>query len=95
MVRNPPANVGDARDTGSIPGSGRPPGLEKKWQPTPVFLPGIFHGQRSLEGTIHRVTRDTIHGATKSCRHGEAGRLALLLLHVINVTCPRNLKNKN
>jgi len=22
----------------------------KKWQPTPVFLPGNFHGQRSLEG---------------------------------------------
>ena len=24
--------------------------LEKKWQPTPVFLPGKFHGQRSLAG---------------------------------------------
>ena len=24
--------------------------LEKKWQPTPVFLPGEFHGQRSLAG---------------------------------------------
>ena len=22
----------------------------KKWQPTPAFLPGKFHGQRSLEG---------------------------------------------
>ena len=22
----------------------------KKWQPTPVFLPGKFHGQRSLAG---------------------------------------------
>ena len=22
----------------------------RKWQPTPVFLPGEFHGQRSLEG---------------------------------------------
>jgi len=21
-----------------------------KWQPTPVFLPGKFHGQRSLAG---------------------------------------------
>ena len=26
-------------DVGSIPGLGRYPGL-KKWQPTPVFLPG-------------------------------------------------------
>ena len=22
----------------------------RKWQPTPVFLPGEFHGQRSLKG---------------------------------------------
>ena len=22
----------------------------RKWQPTPVFLPGDFHGQRSLVG---------------------------------------------
>ena len=26
MVKNPAANVGDARDVGSIPGSGRSPG---------------------------------------------------------------------
>ena len=26
MVENPPANTGDAGDTGSIPGSGRSPG---------------------------------------------------------------------
>ena len=26
MVKNPPANAGDARDAGSIPGSGRSPG---------------------------------------------------------------------
>ena len=26
MVKNPLANAGDARDTGSIPGSGRSPG---------------------------------------------------------------------
>ena len=26
VVKNPPANAGDTRDVGSIPGSGRPPG---------------------------------------------------------------------
>ena len=26
MVKNPPTNAGDARDAGSIPGLGRPPG---------------------------------------------------------------------
>ena len=28
MVKNPPANAGDARDTSSIPRSGRCPGVE-------------------------------------------------------------------
>ena len=32
-----------AGDLGSIPGLGR-------WLPTPVFLPGEFHGPRSLTG---------------------------------------------
>ena len=26
VIKNPPANAGDIRDSGSIPGSGRPPG---------------------------------------------------------------------
>ena len=34
---------------GSIPGSGRSPG-EGNGKPTPVFLPGESHGQRSLVG---------------------------------------------
>ena len=49
MVKNPPANAGDVRDMGLIPGSGRFP-WRRKWLPTSVFLPGEFHGQRSLEG---------------------------------------------
>ena len=36
-------------DPGSIPGSGRCRG-EGNGYPTPVFLPGEFHGQRSLVG---------------------------------------------
>jgi len=43
--------VFSAGDPGLIPGSGRSPG-EEKWQPTPVFLPGKSHGQRSLVGYI-------------------------------------------
>ena len=34
-------------DLGSIPGLVRSPG-RRAWQPTPVFLPGESHGQRSL-----------------------------------------------
>ena len=47
MVKNPPANAGDVRDAGSIPESERSRG-GRTWQPTPVFLPGESHGQRSL-----------------------------------------------
>ena len=38
VVKNPPANSGDLRDTGWIPGSEDP--LEEDWQVTPVVLPG-------------------------------------------------------
>ena len=38
-----------AGDQGSIPGFGKIP-WRRGWQPTPVFLPGESHGQRSLEG---------------------------------------------
>ena len=29
----------------------------RKWQPTPVFLPGEFPGQRNLVGTVHGVPK--------------------------------------
>ena len=37
----------NAGDLGSIPGLGRSPGGRHS-NPTPVFLPGEFHGQKSL-----------------------------------------------
>ena len=49
VVKNLPANAGDIRDSGSIPGSGRFP-LRRAQQPTPVFLPRESLGQRSLVG---------------------------------------------
>ena len=38
----------NAGDLGSIPGLGRSP-RERECQPTPVFVPGESHGQRSLD----------------------------------------------
>ena len=47
-----PANAENTRDSGSIPG-------KIPWRrallPTQVFLPGEFHGQRSLAGHSHGV----------------------------------------
>ena len=55
MVKNLPANIGDV---GSIPGSGKFP-WRRKWQATPVFLPGKSHGQRNLAGTIHGLAKES------------------------------------
>ena len=57
MVKNPPANAGDVRDSGSISGSGR--------------LPGGRHGnplQNScLENPVDRgAWRATVHSVAKS-----------------------------
>ena len=48
VVKNLPINAGDVRHrfdpwVGKIP-------WRRAWQPTPVFLPGESHGQRSLAG---------------------------------------------
>ena len=49
VIKNLPASSGDTRDAGLIPGSGRFP-WNRKCQPITLFLPGKFHGQRSLAG---------------------------------------------
>ena len=45
MVKNPP----EMQET-QVRYLGWENPLEKKWLPTPVFLPGEFHGQRRLAG---------------------------------------------
>jgi len=54
MVKNLPANAGDTRDVGSIPGSGRSPreGNDNLLQYSCLEK---FHGQRSLEGYIQSM----------------------------------------
>ena len=48
VVTNLPANAGDS---GLVPGPERSQiPWRREWQPTPVFLPGKSHGQRSLAG---------------------------------------------
>ena len=49
MVKDLPASAGDAGVVGSIPGLGKIP-WRRKWQLTPIFLPGESHGQRTLAG---------------------------------------------
>ena len=47
MVKNLPTNAGDTGDLGLIPAFGKIPWM-RKLLPTPVFLPGRFHEQKSL-----------------------------------------------
>ena len=56
MVKNPPA-VQELQETMLDPWVRKVP-WKREWQPTPVFFPGEFHGQRSLMGYI-------VHGVTK------------------------------
>ena len=55
MGKNPPANGEDSFN----PWVRKFP-WRRKWQPTPVFLPGESHRQRSLAGraTVNRVTKN-------------------------------------
>ena len=51
VVKNPPANAGDRKICRFDPWVQKVP-WRRKWQPAPVFLPGEYHGQRSLAGCI-------------------------------------------
>ena len=56
VVKNPPANAGDTRDTGSIPGSGRSPG-EGNGNP-PQFSSLVNPMERGAWQAVgHRVTK--------------------------------------
>ena len=55
VVKNSCANAGDTGDADSTTGSRN--SWRKEWQPTPAFLPGKSHGQRSLAATVHGVAK--------------------------------------
>ena len=59
LVKNPPANAGDSRDLGSIPGSGRSAGEEN----------GNLLQYSSLENSVDRRARwATVYGVAKSLK---------------------------
>ena len=60
VVVNPPANAGDARDVGSIPGLGRSPGVGNG-NPLQYILPGKLHGQMNLVG----------YSSTEGCKESD------------------------
>ena len=57
-VKNLPANDGEVMRCRFNPQVGKIP-WRRAWQPTPVFLPGESHGQRSLARHMGRKESDT------------------------------------
>ena len=56
MVKNPPANAGDIRDAGSIPGSGRSPGEEHGNPLQYSCLENPMDGE-TCQATVHKVAK--------------------------------------
>ena len=63
-VKNPPANAGDARDAGLIPGSGRSPG-EGHGNPLQYSCLENPMDRGAWKVTVHGVARVTYNLATK------------------------------
>ena len=73
MVKNPPDN---ARDWGSIP-------WRRKWQPTPRFMPGEFHGQRDWGGFLPMGSQRVGHElVTKEQQRACSVHVFLMTYHV-------------
>ena len=57
MVKNPPANLGDIRDTGSIPVLGRSPG-EGNGNPLQYSYMESSMDRGAYRATVHRVAKN-------------------------------------
>ena len=103
VVKNPPANAGDMRDTGSIPGSGRSPGVEN----------GNPLQYSCLKNPVDREAWwATVHGVAKSwtwmstCVHPHTHRVLSLikiknpcsmvtLMNLLSKTFVQHIMNKS
>ena len=68
MLKNPPANTGDVRDAGSIPGLGRSPAREHGY---PLLYSGL---EKSMDrgarrATVHRIAKSWIQLKQLSMRN--------------------------
>ena len=80
------------RGSGFHPRVGKIP-WTRKWQPTPIFLHGEFHGQRSLAGYSQSMgvakSRTQLYDEHFSCFLGKGANIVYICLHT------RFLLNKN
>ena len=65
MVKNPPANAGDSRDVGSIPGSGISPG-EGNGNPRRNYCLENSIGRVAWQATVQRVAKSWTRLSTQA-----------------------------
>ena len=77
MVKNPPANEEDTRETGSIPGSGRFPGVENGCPLRYSYLENSMD-RGAWQATVHgvRKSRTRLSMCTHACAHTHTPRRA-------------------
>ena len=68
VIKNPPANSGDVRDTGSIPGSGSSPG-EKQGNPLQYTCLENSMDSGAWQATVHGVTKSQTQLSTRVHPH--------------------------
>ena len=66
MVKNPPANAGDTRDAGSVPGSERSPG-EGSGNPLQYSCLENFMDRGAWRATVHEVAKSQTRLSTHTC----------------------------
>ena len=74
MVKNPSTNARDARDVGSIPGSGRSPGVGNG----NLFQYSCMEnsmGRRAWEATAHGVTKSQTHLSDNTHLFGQSNTI--------------------
>ena len=78
--------AGDTGDGGFDPWVGKIP-WGRKWQPTPVFLPGESHGQRSLAGYSPKGCKEfhTTKGLSTHTLHTHLYRLPYCIIFLFNL----------
>ena len=89
VLVNLPFNALEAGYVGWIP-------WRRKWQPTPVYSPGKFHGQRSLGGYSsrgHKESNMTLLTHTGAHAHTQAYTLTGARMHACTHTESFTLRN--
>ena len=76
LVKNPPANAGDERETGSIPGSERSPGKQNGNSLQYPCL-GNHMDRGAWQATVHGVTKSQTQMSNCACTQQEEERLSV------------------